>query len=106
MTDKLQKSHQLEKSLCITVCKIDQVFNILLALKQLFFFFPPKKSKPKFYGIRGYIQLSIISEEMLLNVAMSFTVMPSKKTCGKAVEKDKVVPQLELNYDEILNLLI
>lgn len=105
MTDKLQKSHQLEKSLCITVCKIDQVFNILLALKQLFFF-PPKKSKPKFYGIRGYILLSISSEAMLLNVAMSFTVMPSKKTCGKAVEKDKVVPQLELNYDEILNLLI
>lgn len=103
MTDELQKSHQLEESLCITICKIDQVFNILSALTACFFF--SSQEKPKFYSIRGYLQFSISSEAMLLNVAMSFTVMPSKKTCGKAIEKDKVVPQLELNYDETLNLL-
>lgn len=91
MTDELQKSHQLEESLCITICRIDQVFNILSALK-LHAFFLSKKSRPKFCSIRGHIQFSKSSEAILLNVAVSFTVMPSKKIFGKAVEKDKAVP--------------
>lgn len=32
--------------------------------------------------------------------------MPSKQSCGKAVEKYEIVPQLELSFDELLNFLI